>query len=45
MRPAFLAILAVLSLAACNTVEGMGQDLSAAGDAMTSTAGDVKHKM
>ncbi len=40
------AVFAVLvTLAGCNTVEGVGRDLSAAGDAMTGTAGDVKNGM
>lgn len=33
------------SLAACNTVEGMGKDLERAGDATSDTARDVKSKM
>ena len=41
-----LALLAVsaaaLLVAACNTVEGVGRDVSAAGRAVTSTASDAK---
>jgi predicted small secreted protein len=41
-----LGILAVgllaLSTSACNTMAGLGQDVQAAGDAVTGTAGDVK---
>ena len=33
---------ASLSLGACNTVEGVGRDVSAAGRAVTSTASDAK---
>jgi predicted small secreted protein len=37
-----MAIMACgLSVAACNTVEGAGQDVSAAGDAVADTARDV----
>ncbi|MFC7705142.1 entericidin A/B family lipoprotein [Plastorhodobacter daqingensis] len=31
-------VLVILGLAACNTVEGAGQDISAAGTAITSEA-------
>jgi predicted small secreted protein len=34
---------AALSLAACNTVFGVGKDVSAAGHAVTKTADDAKH--
>jgi len=38
-----LAMLAAgLTLAACNTVEGAGKDVSAAGSAVTDTARDAK---
>ena len=38
-----LAIIAAgLSTAACNTVEGAGKDVSAAGHAVTDTARDAK---
>lgn len=41
-----LALLAVtaaaLLVAACNTVEGVGRDVSAAGRAMSSTASDAR---
>ena len=33
---------AALSVAACNTIAGMGQDTSAAGHAVTNTANDAK---
>jgi predicted small secreted protein len=42
-----IALLAVLAMsvvvAACNTVEGAGKDVSAAGKAVTNTADDAKH--
>ena len=38
-----LAAMAVsLTLSACNTVEGAGKDVSAAGHAVTNTADDAK---
>ena len=37
------AAAAALLVAGCNTFEGMGKDLQAAGTAVTSTADDVKH--
>ena len=39
-----LAALAVsLGVAACNTVQGAGKDVSAAGHAVQNTAEDAKH--
>jgi predicted small secreted protein len=39
-----LAALAVsLGVAACNTVQGAGKDVSAAGNAVSDTAQDAKH--
>lgn len=35
--------LAALGLAACNTVEGAGKDVSSAGKAVSKTARDVKN--
>lgn len=41
---AILAVLAVsLGVAACNTVQGAGKDVSAAGQAVSQTAADAKH--
>jgi predicted small secreted protein len=37
--------LATCLLAACNTVEGAGRDLSAAGDAMADSAAKVQRQM
>ena len=34
---------AALTLAGCNTIAGVGRDVSAAGSAVTSTANDVRH--
>jgi predicted small secreted protein len=36
------ALAASLTVAACNTVEGAGKDISSAGKAVTDTARDVK---
>ena len=43
MRKLFLVLagFASLSIAACNTVEGAGEDVSAAGDAVADTARDA----
>ncbi len=38
-----MAAAAALATAACNTVEGAGRDVSAAGDAVTDTARDAKN--
>lgn len=35
----------ILVLSSCNTVEGMGEDVSAAGGAMSDTAEDVEDDM
>lgn len=40
-----LIALATVALTACNTVEGAGKDVSAAGHAVTDTAKDAKHDM
>ena len=37
-----MAIAASFAVAACNTVEGAGKDVSAAGNAVTNTARDAK---
>lgn len=37
------AAAAALLVAACNTVSGVGKDISAAGKAVSSTAEDAKH--
>ncbi len=40
-----LAVVAALSLSACNTIQGMGEDIGAAGDAISGTATKTKQKM
>ena len=42
---AFFALALAMSLSACNTMEGAGEDVSAAGGAMSDTAEDVEDKM
>ncbi|MEC9432778.1 MAG: entericidin A/B family lipoprotein [Pseudomonadota bacterium] len=42
---ASLLSLGLLSLAACNTVEGIGQDISAGGKAISDTAETTKKKI
>lgn len=37
------AAATALLVASCNTVSGMGKDVSAAGHAVSNTAEDVKH--
>lgn len=39
----FAAVAAALAVAACNTVSGVGKDVSAAGRAVSKTADDAKH--
>lgn len=39
---ALMAVAASLGATACNTVEGAGRDVSAAGSAVSSTAADAK---
>lgn len=36
---------AAAALSACNTMEGLGRDTSAAGRAVTNTSSDVKQRM
>jgi len=38
-----MAFAASMAVAACNTVEGAGRDVSAAGKAVSNTAEDAKH--
>ena len=40
-----LAMLAILTLAACNTMQGAGQDVSAAGSALTEEATEAEQGM
>lgn len=43
--PKILAVLVLLGLAACNTVEGAGKDIAGAGHAVTDEAQDAKKGM
>ncbi len=48
LRAAMIGVLlagATLSLSACNTVKGAGQDVSSAGNATTTAASSVQQKM
>jgi predicted small secreted protein len=40
-----LALFLAMSLGACNTMRGAGEDVSAAGGAMSDTAEDVEEKL
>ena len=40
-----LALLAAMTLAACNTLQGAGQDISTAGDAITGEAAEAENQM
>jgi predicted small secreted protein len=37
------AAAAALLVSACNTIQGVGKDISAAGQAVSTTASDAKH--
>ena len=39
----FLAFACALALSACNTMEGLGRDTQAAGNAITGAASKTKH--
>jgi predicted small secreted protein len=41
----FMLSGAAVALSACNTMEGLGKDTSAAGHAVTNTAADTKQKL
>ena len=45
MRTSWLSLCLALVLSACNTIEGVGRDLGAAGDAVAGTASSTKEKM
>jgi predicted small secreted protein len=45
MRKALFLAALLTALTACNTIEGMGRDIGAAGDAITGTASNTKEKM
>ena len=40
-----IVITSMLALSACNTISGAGKDVSAAGNAVSHAAQDVKDKM
>ena len=42
MTKYIMTLMTVFTLAACETVEGAGQDISTAGDTVTDTAQDVQ---
>ncbi|MFO0389712.1 MAG: entericidin A/B family lipoprotein [Alphaproteobacteria bacterium] len=44
-KATLIAIIAALALSACNTIQGMGEDIGAAGDAISGTATKTKQKM
>ncbi|MEQ8558849.1 MAG: entericidin A/B family lipoprotein [Henriciella sp.] len=39
------ALVALPALSACNTISGMGKDVSAAGDVVSDTADETKDEM
>ena len=41
----FAGLFMILAVAGCNTIEGLGEDTSAAGEAMSDTAEDVEDDM
>lgn len=45
IRTLALVLAAAFSLAACNTMQGAGKDISTAGDAVTDTAQDTQQHM
>lgn len=45
IRGLALVLIAALSLAACNTMQGAGKDISSAGHAVSNTAEDTQQKM
>jgi len=45
MKRLFVVVAAVIAVAGCNTIAGMGKDLEAAGSAVDKAATDTKKKM
>jgi entericidin B len=45
MPKIIFALLALVALSACNTMQGAGQDVSAAGDALTDQAQETEQEM
>jgi predicted small secreted protein len=45
MKPLMLIVLATVALTACNTIRGVGQDVSKGGQAIENAAKDVSNKL
>lgn len=45
MPKILFAVLALLTLAACNTMQGAGEDVSAAGNALSNEAAETQQEM
>ena len=45
MKPFMLIVLATVALTACNTIRGVGQDVSKGGQAIENAAKDVSNKL
>jgi predicted small secreted protein len=45
MKKLAMLLAAVIALTGCNTISGMGKDISAAGSAVDKAATDTKKKM
>jgi len=45
MKKILMVIAAVVAVAACNTISGIGKDVEAAGSAVDKAAQDTKKKM
>ncbi|MCE2927562.1 MAG: entericidin A/B family lipoprotein [Rickettsiales bacterium] len=45
MKKTILALLMITTLAACNTMSGVGRDIEAAGEAITGTSEKTKEKI
>jgi len=45
IKKLFVVVAAVIAVAGCNTIAGIGKDVSAAGSAVDKAATDTKKKM
>lgn len=45
MKTVTTMLLALLALAACNTIEGAGEDISGGGEIISDTASDTKKEI
>lgn len=45
MNRCLMALISLMLLASCNTVQGVGQDVQAAGDAISRTADETREKL